>query len=318
MTTNEVATFLAMTGERVETMVNSGYALPRSGTVVHLAATVIGSHIDISEEQLDAFIKLFEDEESGRHPPMSVRRDLLHEAGYRCGICREHHPLQYHHLTDWAKLKHHDPQHMLAVCGTCHTKCTNGMYDHKAQMRFKQELQRREAVPMDATEASKYERDKKTLTDILSGIPAYYIHFFLEELKHDHYLNDLPIDLDGLRILVNSPQFYLYDARAWQLLKDFFSYWTVMTLRGSCLLGGGRASQIDDDPRLQDHHGQFKKLLAETNRSLAALHAHVREKYPEIDIDALGTKASREAKELEVRVREEMKVRMQKAADSVQ
>jgi hypothetical protein len=43
-------------------------------------------------------------------------------------------------MLDWAKIQHHDPRHMLAICGTCHTRCTNGEIDYKAQVEYKTHL----------------------------------------------------------------------------------------------------------------------------------------------------------------------------------
>src|SRR5262249_49572254 len=81
-----------------------------------------------------------EAEEPGRWPPAAVRRSLLVEAKHRCAICRDAAPIQFHHMLDWAKVRHHDPRHMLAVCGTCHSRCTNGFIDYRSQVAYKTQL----------------------------------------------------------------------------------------------------------------------------------------------------------------------------------
>ena len=95
---------------------------------------------DISEKDVDALLAAFENEAPGRYPPVSVRRELLVESGYQCSICKSDSPLQFHHIVDWAKLKHHDAKHMLAVCGSCHVKIGLGQIDTKAQKQFKARL----------------------------------------------------------------------------------------------------------------------------------------------------------------------------------
>lgn len=48
---------------------------------------MINDEYDIDEDSLDAFICKFDEEEPGRHPPVSVRRELLVEARNGCAIC---------------------------------------------------------------------------------------------------------------------------------------------------------------------------------------------------------------------------------------
>jgi hypothetical protein len=143
MTINEVAAFLGYSPERAERLVENGLVLPKTGTIVKLSSTKVGDRIDIGEDQFNEFVAAFEAEEPGRHPPAGVRRALLVESRHRCAICREGPPFQFHHMLDWAKLKHHDPHHMLTVCGTCHSRCTNGFIDYKAQVDYKTQIEQR-------------------------------------------------------------------------------------------------------------------------------------------------------------------------------
>lgn len=301
MTINEIAAFLGCASEQVKTIISIGVKLPKSGILVKLEANKSRTHTDITEEQLDAFIKRFEDEEPGRHPPVDVRVKLLTETRHHCAICRRADPLQFHHLTEWAILKHHDPTHMLAICGSCHTKCTNGLIDHRSQMAYK-DLLKAQSLEHDPERVLKLAKDKKIVTEIFGGIPSRYVDIFLEELKSDKYWYDLPLDLDDLTMFVSSPQFYLYDKDLWRLLKDFLVYWNAMTVRGSLFYhdGAGRGvgylmPEVNNHEVTRRGFETFKELLKESKRALAELHSHVREKYPDIDIDELGIKASDEA-----------------------
>jgi hypothetical protein len=128
------------TTERVQTLVDQGLKLLRSGEVVRLVFTRDGGAVEISEEAFDAFAAKCDAEEPGRWPPAGVRRKLLVEARHLCAICLGGPPLQFHHMLEWAEIKHHDARHMLALCPTCHARCTNGFIDHKAQVDYKKRL----------------------------------------------------------------------------------------------------------------------------------------------------------------------------------
>jgi hypothetical protein len=55
----------------------------------------------------------------GRKIPTGIRRKLRQEAFFGCAKCGS--PiLQYHHIVQFAKKQHHDPDHMIALCPTCH------------------------------------------------------------------------------------------------------------------------------------------------------------------------------------------------------
>lgn len=152
MTINEVAGLLGYSRERAAKLIAEGIALPKSGAVVMLATTGQGDAADVSEQQFDEFVAKIEAEEPGRWPPAAVRRNLLVEAKHRCAICADSAPLQFHHMLDWAKIKHHDARHMLALCGTCHTRCTNGLIDYQAQLAYKRKLGGAGATPAEKME----------------------------------------------------------------------------------------------------------------------------------------------------------------------
>jgi hypothetical protein len=142
MDLKETAGLLGWKRELVESAIEQGVETPSKKSLIKLAATRQGSDYDIREEDVDVLLAAFEKEDPGRNPPVAVRRELLVESGYQCSICKSDSPLQFHHIVDWAKLKHHDPKHMLAVCGSCHNKIGLGQIDTKAQKQFKVRLTR--------------------------------------------------------------------------------------------------------------------------------------------------------------------------------
>ena len=58
-------------------------------------------------------------EQVGRYIPRDIRRILRQEAYFGCAKCGS--PiLQYHHIVQFAEEAHHNPEHMIALCPTCH------------------------------------------------------------------------------------------------------------------------------------------------------------------------------------------------------
>lgn len=156
MDLREVASLLGLSREAARMAIDDGIRTP-SGQLVQLRAATLPTGPDVTETDLDAFIRYFENDEPGRHPPVAIRRDLLIEAGYRCAVCRLDGPLEFHHIVEWAAIKHHDAQHMLTVCANCHAKITrHGQPDTIAQKQIKQRLRREHdsAVQVNAQSAA--------------------------------------------------------------------------------------------------------------------------------------------------------------------
>lgn len=143
MNIKEAAGLLVWKPEQIVAAIEIGIELPKSNCRIKLLADCSGIEYDITDSSLDDFISAFEQEEPGRHPPIKVRRSLLVESGHRCAICEDSAPLQFHHILEYSQLKHHDPAHMLAVCGTCHSKISVGQIDYQAQREYKDRLQAR-------------------------------------------------------------------------------------------------------------------------------------------------------------------------------
>ncbi|SRR5579883_229522 len=216
MTINEVAGLLGYSKERVERLIVEGLALPKSGIVVKLGTTTQGSNLDISEDQFDEFVARFEAEEPGRWPPAAVRRTLLVEAKHRCAICEDCAPLQFHHMLDWAKIKHHDVRHMLALCGTCHTRCTNGFIDYQAQLIYKNKL-KGAASPESGAKKEELQILQKAAHGILDALrflwmdrdggmrdlEGYHVGHYMERIGHTaaHLEPALPTFADHFSLL---------------------------------------------------------------------------------------------------------------------
>jgi|ERR1035437_1692830 hypothetical protein len=145
MNLKEVTYLLGWTREQVEVAIVEGIRTPKTDCLTKLAAGKQGNDYDVREEDVDVFLAAFEADDPGRYPPISVRRELLLESGFKCAICRSDAPPRFHHIIDWAKLKHHDPAQMLAVCGSCHDKIGCGQIDTTAQKIRKQQLVRQHA-----------------------------------------------------------------------------------------------------------------------------------------------------------------------------
>lgn len=54
-------------------------------------------------------------------PPAKIARQLRQESGFGCAECGN--PIiEYHHIVEWSELNHFDPNHMVALCPTCHAE----------------------------------------------------------------------------------------------------------------------------------------------------------------------------------------------------
>ncbi|MGW2541642.1 HNH endonuclease [Kitasatospora sp. NPDC001574] len=80
----------------------------------------------------------------GRPPiPAELERRVLVEAGHRCAIptCRQH-PVDIEHIVDWARVKRHEFENLIALCPTCHRRKGNGpnQIDRKSLRQYKANL----------------------------------------------------------------------------------------------------------------------------------------------------------------------------------
>jgi HNH endonuclease len=80
----------------------------------------------------------------GRPPiPRELRRAVLVEVGHRCAIpaCRQY-PVEVEHIDDWAKVKEHRFENLIALCPTCHARKGDGpgQIDRKSLRQYKANL----------------------------------------------------------------------------------------------------------------------------------------------------------------------------------
>ncbi|WHT20199.1 HNH endonuclease signature motif containing protein [Crossiella sp. CA-258035] len=70
--------------------------------------------------------------------PAELRRAVLIEAGHRCAIptCRQY-PVEVDHIVDWAKVRCHEFDNLIALCPTCHARKTGGDIDAKSMKQYK-------------------------------------------------------------------------------------------------------------------------------------------------------------------------------------
>lgn len=75
--------------------------------------------------------------------PAELRRRVLIEAGHRCAVptCRQH-PVEIEHIEDWAKVKEHRFENLIALCPNCHSRKGSGpnQIDRKSLRQYKANL----------------------------------------------------------------------------------------------------------------------------------------------------------------------------------
>lgn len=288
MNTNEVATLLGYSREKVLTLVNQGLSLPTSKAIVKLACEKTGNDLHFTDEQLDEFLDKFETEQPGRYPPTSVRRALLVESSHKCSICNSDSPLEFHHMLEWSKIKHHDPEHMLAICGTCHSKCSNGQIDYKSQCLYKMKLAT--PKPRNASEDLQKEKDLETIKDMFSVFPRRLVDLVLEDAAdsriHYHHIDCLVAAID----IFNSTLFHLYDQELEAMLTEFLCQWNLAWEAGRSIhhdhTNSGIATLNLTDFDSAERWGLHKTYLEHVMQARVAmknLTKYLADKFPEFD-----------------------------------
>jgi|GEM_PF-3441220 len=318
MNLNEVAGLLGYSREQVASLVEQGLFLPKSNSKVMLEYTTVGKEVDVSDEQFDAFVAQFEAEEPGRWPPAHVRRELLVEARHKCAICLSHAPLQYHHMLDWAKTKHHDVRHMLAICGTCHSRCTIGQIDYKSQCQYKAKLTvRTESINRsELHDEIRRNSDLKTLKELYSVFPRTIVDNVLEYASRDRIHLDHIDVLDSAQSMMQSTLFHLYDAELNQRLKDFCFHWEMawdvgrFTHRDSNFSGIATLSLTDfDSSDSWERHKTFLEHVSQAQLAHRTLNAYIREAFPEFDLSQSDIESANSYWEMVKRIERECRER---------
>ena len=285
---NEAAGLLNLSREQTKTAIEDGVELPKSKKKLKLKGEQRTADYEITESDLDAYIEQFEEEEPGRHPPAAVRRELLVEARHRCAICVDSAPLQYHHMIDWAKLKHHDPKRMLAICGTCHDRCTKGHIDYKSQQQYKSKLltlDRRYSTDC-APHPEKRNGDLKQLLELFSQLHTGELDTFFYDASRDLISHKIFIFWEGFRAVMDSTTLFFHDKMLLELCIEFYQYWerTMGYSRYFQSLASGWGYKFSfDDSRSEDQHLAFHSDLANAEAAFRLLYEYIREEYPEFD-----------------------------------
>jgi hypothetical protein len=298
MTINDVAGMLGYSKEQVGTLIEKGLKLPKSGKNFKLFATGIGKKQDISDDQFNAFVSRFEVEEPGRWPPAGVRRELLVEAGHFCAICRQKAPPQFHHMLDFARVKHHDPAHMLHLCGSCHHCCTIGQIDYQSQLLYKAKLKERasENFPVDAYQQTKRAADKNILEQVFECAPRPLVVRFLELASNEMIAIQCIAPIDAVQKSVGLPSFHLYDKELWNLLKSFLSEISgALEISATTYHDYGRKQKLatpipsygGDDDQSYKLREEFQRRIFLAQHAFSLLNCYVREEYPELDLDEI-------------------------------
>ena len=201
------------------TIIRDGIELPSTKQVVRLRATAMGSDFDITDDALDEYIDLWDQEEpGGRWPKVAIRRALLLEAGFKCVLCSVPAPLQFHHIIEYSQFRHYDTRYMIAICGTCHTRCGLGQIDRKTQQEAKRKARQLSAGPEYLTTveaASRFSWDD--LSEVLEALHATLqanpqtgesrFDFSDVDIEEKNRLNDLGEDYFAIMRDTDEPYF---------------------------------------------------------------------------------------------------------------
>lgn len=301
MNEKETAFLLGLTRDALIECIEKGATLPVSKKNASLAADKVNGEYMISDEQLDAFIALYEAEKPGRYPRTAIRRELLTEANHRCGICRM--PvtrLQFHHILEWEKIKHHDPKFMIAVCGTCHDDCGIGKIDKKSQEIYKTRLLNPHYAPSEEDVNIKRARDLEQLNVLFSTITRTVVAKFLYEASAQ-YMHRAFSEFFWERFtqVLYDPSFHLYDTCADMLIKSFAM--PVQIMDGIAQdwghpTGPGDKLTFNDIHNLGklDFHNDletFTERFRDADAAYRKMYAYLRDNYLEIDFDATDARA---------------------------
>lgn len=71
--------------------------------------------------------------------PERLKREVLVEAGHRCGICREP-SYDIAHIEPWSKVKAHTFDNLIALCPNCHRRADRGEIDRQSLRMYKANL----------------------------------------------------------------------------------------------------------------------------------------------------------------------------------
>jgi len=96
--------------------------------------------------------------------PAALRRAVLVEAGHRCAIptCKQT-PVVLDHIDDWAKVRQHAFENLIALCPNCHQRKTSGEIDRQSMLQYKANL---------SVIGSRYTQLERQILELLGNRPS--------------------------------------------------------------------------------------------------------------------------------------------------
>src|SRR5215469_3840261 len=96
--------------------------------------------------------------------PAALKRRVLMEAGHRCAIptCRTV-PVEMAHIVEWAKVREHRFENLIALCPTCHSRYDRGDIDRLSMKGYKANL---------GSITGRYGEIERRILDLLAESPA--------------------------------------------------------------------------------------------------------------------------------------------------
>ncbi len=312
MNVNEVAAYLCCSRDSVLNAINNGIALPKSCKNVKLECDWIDKQPEISDDQYNEFVNQFESEEPGRRPPAAVCRELRVEASFACAVCRREGPLQFHHLIEWSKLKHHDPNEMLSICGTCHDRCGNGEIDRKAQKMIKALVRKRSTygpTPDESLSQARRTNDLLSLRELYSIFPRPIVELFLQQASNDRIRIYDALVVDGAIEFYYSTQFHISDAELRLKFEQFFMNWneifeTSRQTHHDFGWSGVATLALDhkSSSAMWETHRDFGSAVNKTYVCLRELNSYLVENYPDLDLNESDKLSVAEWRRLEAEI----------------
>ena len=204
-------------------------------------------------------------------------------------------------MTEWGKLKHHDPKQMIAICGSDHDLCTRGIIDYSAQLSYKERLlNSQEAEETTLRSKGRHQSDLKVLLRLFSYICRPRIVNYLAEAQYNRIDIDMGDEVDWSARTVYTPLFHLYDKELTKLILEFYASWyraDRLAIRIHHDYGhNGHAtliSYVGDESSIHAKNHEFQTEVVATIENLRRLNLYLREHFPELDLEKTDNKAWR-------------------------
>lgn len=306
MKLSEVRSLLDCDKNTLRRYMDKGLYLKRAKTTVRLEYSTVRGIRFVSDAQYNAFVRTTEENAPGRYPDVEIVRVLIEEAQYRCAFCREKAPFQFHHIVEWSRIKHHDPKNMMAVCGTCHSRCGNGEYGTETQRRRKKQLVRGDLniLAIDPQTETRRAHDLATIKDIWTIFPMPLVEFVLDSAEEGRIPTQTANCLLALRKCVLSSDFYLYDRKLDKSLRKLLRAWFKALYAAENFFTDDRGTGIAtldltdfSPPDEWARHSKFIERIRKARAELVAITARLRETQPTFNLTKSNRLAVRKFKQ---------------------